>query len=80
MICVMSLLGMEFFGGHFNFPDQLGVRQNFDSFLHSFLTVFQILTLENWTDILVNCIRSDVWNVWGIVYLTGWVFIGNFIF
>jgi hypothetical protein len=60
MIFIMSLLGMQIFGGNFNFPEQRHVRQNFDDFGTAFLTVFQILTLENWTDILYNCMRSDV--------------------
>lgn len=44
MIFIISLLGMEFFGGKFEFNEQLVTRQNFDSFPMAFLTVFQILT------------------------------------
>lgn len=80
MIFIISLLGMEFFGGKFKFDEQARVRQNFDSFPMAFLTVFQILTLENWTDILYNCMRSGVNPLLSIVYLILWIFIGNFIF
>lgn len=71
---------MQFFGGKFDFKGQAITRQNFDSFPKAFLNVFQILTLENWTDILYNCIRSDVNPFLSIFYLVSWIFIGNFIF
>jgi hypothetical protein len=64
MICVMSLLGMEFFGGHFNFPDQLEVRQNFDSFLQSFLTVFQILYKVRCVECLGHCVLDRLGVRW----------------
>jgi hypothetical protein len=39
------------YGGKFNFL-QNSLRNNFDDFVSAFLTVFQLLTLENWGDIL----------------------------
>lgn len=80
MIFIVSLLGMQAFGGQFEFPDQKRTRQNFDSFPKAFLTIFQILTLENWTDILYNCMRSTVPPIISITYLILWIFVGNFIF
>jgi hypothetical protein len=51
---------MQFFGGKFDFVDEARVRQNFDSYPKAFLTVFQVLTLENWNDVLYNVMRSGV--------------------
>lgn len=48
-IFIYSLLGMQFFGGKFNFPDGIPVT-NFDNFNSAFVTVFTILTMENWPD------------------------------
>ena len=36
MIFIFSLLGMQFFGGKFDFRDQAITRQNFDTFLKAF--------------------------------------------
>lgn len=35
---IYCLLGMSLFGGQFNYEDK--IRQNFDTFLNSFLAVF----------------------------------------
>ena len=78
-IFIYSLLGMQFFGGKFNFSDSPS-RQNFDSFLNSALTVFQILTLENWQDILANAYRSEAGLTISAVYFISWIFIGNYVF
>ena len=45
---IFALLGMQVFGGKFNFPSGLP-RQNFDSFFQSLLTVFQVLTRRSRT-------------------------------
>lgn len=37
-IFIYSLLGMQFYGGNFKFDN--APRQNYDSFLNSFLSVF----------------------------------------
>jgi hypothetical protein len=40
-IVIFALLGMQLFGGKFNFPDGKP-RSNFDTFYQSLLTVFQV--------------------------------------
>jgi hypothetical protein len=80
MIIIFSLLGMQIFGGNFVFEDQEYVRMNFDTFFNAFLSNFQILTLENWTDILVLAFRSSSNSMISVVFLLTWIFIGNFIF
>ncbi len=48
-IFVYCLLGMTFFGGKYTDPT---VRVRFDSIYTSFLAVFQVLTQENWNDLV----------------------------
>lgn len=78
-IFIYTLLGMQVFGGHFNFPDGLP-RGNFDSFIIAFLTVFQVLTTENWNSVLFDSMRSpEVGQFIPVIYLVSWIFIGNYI-
>nr|CAD7401312.1 unnamed protein product [Timema poppensis] len=44
---------MQVFGGKFDFEDTSDkIRSNFDSFWQSLLTVFQILTGEDWNAVM----------------------------
>eukprot|EP01062_Namystynia_karyoxenos_P001522 TRINITY_DN1051_c1_g1_i1.p1 TRINITY_DN1051_c1_g1~~TRINITY_DN1051_c1_g1_i1.p1 ORF type:complete len:2267 (+),score=738.59 TRINITY_DN1051_c1_g1_i1:119-6919(+) len=51
---IAALVGMQFFGGKFNFGDREdgGPRATFDSFGYSFLTVFQVLTRDDWVNVM----------------------------
>ena len=74
---------MQIFGGQTDFADNVGqdrIRQNFNTFVDSFMTVFQVMTVENWSDILTVLYRSPVSNFISILYLVSWIFIGNYIF
>ncbi|CAG2216856.1 Voltage-dependent L-type calcium channel subunit alpha-1C,Dihydropyridine-sensitive L-type skeletal muscle calcium channel subunit alpha-1,Voltage-dependent R-type calcium channel subunit alpha-1E,Voltage-dependent L-type calcium channel subunit alpha-1S,Voltage-dependent N-type calcium channel subunit alpha-1B,Muscle calcium channel subunit alpha-1,Voltage-dependent calcium channel type D subunit alpha-1,Probable voltage-dependent N-type calcium channel subunit alpha-1B,Voltage-dependent L-type calcium ch len=57
-IVIFALLGMQLFGGNFNFDNEPKPRSNFDSFWQSMLTVFQydmyLLPLTYMLDILLN--------------------------
>lgn len=44
-IIIFSLLGMQLFGGKFNFDEMQTRRSTFDNFPQSLLTVFQVRTL-----------------------------------
>nr|AEJ87268.1 voltage operated calcium channel Cav1B [Dugesia japonica] len=57
-IVIFALLGMQLFGGKFNFEKKGKPRSNFDSFWQSLLTVFQILTGEDWNEVMYDGIRS----------------------
>ncbi|KAM8913691.1 dihydropyridine-sensitive L-type skeletal muscle calcium channel subunit alpha-1-like isoform 2-T2 [Spinachia spinachia] len=54
---VASLLN-SVFGGKFNFPNQLKPRSTFDSFPQALITVFQILTGEDWNAVMYNGIMA----------------------
>uniref|UniRef100_A0A4W6F8G4 Voltage-dependent L-type calcium channel subunit alpha n=1 Tax=Lates calcarifer TaxID=8187 RepID=A0A4W6F8G4_LATCA len=57
-IVIFSLLGMQVFGGKFNFADHRVRRSNFDNFPQALISVFQILTGEEWTNIMYDGIMA----------------------
>lgn len=61
-ILIFALLGMQLFGGAFNFPDGTP-DANFDTFVISLLTVFQVLTGEDWNEV------SDKFVIFYQIYL-----------
>ncbi|CAF0900785.1 unnamed protein product [Rotaria sordida] len=67
-ILIFALLGMQLFGGEFNFDDGTPL-QNFNKFATALITVFQILTGEDWNEIMYNGIISqDGPNGKGMIY------------
>uniref|UniRef100_G3PGW6 Voltage-dependent P/Q-type calcium channel subunit alpha-1A n=1 Tax=Gasterosteus aculeatus aculeatus TaxID=481459 RepID=G3PGW6_GASAC len=57
-IVVFALLGMQLFGGQFNF--ETGTPStNFDTFPAAIMTVFQILTGEDWNVVMYDGIKSQ---------------------
>ncbi|XP_022081221.1 voltage-dependent L-type calcium channel subunit alpha-1D-like [Acanthaster planci] len=58
-ILIFALLGMQVFGGRFNFnKTQDKPRSNFDNFWQSLFTVFQILTGEDWNEVMYDGIAA----------------------
>uniref|UniRef100_A0A4W3HY90 Voltage-dependent N-type calcium channel subunit alpha n=1 Tax=Callorhinchus milii TaxID=7868 RepID=A0A4W3HY90_CALMI len=57
-IVVFALLGMQLFGGQFNFEDGTPPT-NFDTFPAAILTVFQVLTGEDWNAVMYFGIESQ---------------------
>uniref|UniRef100_A0A672LSP4 Dihydropyridine-sensitive L-type skeletal muscle calcium channel subunit alpha-1 n=1 Tax=Sinocyclocheilus grahami TaxID=75366 RepID=A0A672LSP4_SINGR len=57
-IVIFALLGMQVFGGKLNFPDRVIQRSNFDNFPQALISVFQVLTGEEWDSIMYNGIMA----------------------
>nr|XP_026262466.1 voltage-dependent L-type calcium channel subunit alpha-1F isoform X1 [Urocitellus parryii] len=57
-IIIFSLLGMQLFGGKFNFDQTQTKRSTFDTFPQALLTVFQILTGEDWNVVMYDGIMA----------------------
>ncbi|XP_075909071.1 voltage-dependent P/Q-type calcium channel subunit alpha-1A isoform X2 [Petromyzon marinus] len=57
-IVVFALLGMQLFGGQFNF-DHSTPDTNFNTFPAAIMTVFQILTGEDWNVVMYDAIVSQ---------------------
>merc|ERR1711879_494570 len=54
-IVIFALLGMQFYGGKFQ---DSGDGSNFDTFIYSVLTSFQILTGEDWNTVMYEGIQA----------------------
>ncbi|XP_038649454.1 probable voltage-dependent R-type calcium channel subunit alpha-1E [Scyliorhinus canicula] len=79
-IVVFALLGMQLFGGRFNFPDETP-STNFDTFPAAIITVFQILTGEDWNEVMYNGIKSQGGvntGMWSSVYFIVLTLFGNY--
>ena len=74
---IYALLGMQIFGGKFNFID--APRMTFDDFFAAYMTVFDLLTIENWNDTLTATLRTDVNYAITLLYLISWIFMGNYV-
>ncbi|XP_047037317.1 muscle calcium channel subunit alpha-1-like isoform X2 [Helicoverpa zea] len=58
-IMIFALLGMQVFGGRFDYePEEEKERHNFDSFWQAVLTMFQILTGEDWNAVMYHGINA----------------------
>ena len=77
-IIIFSLLGTQLFGGTFGDDPETIPRGNFDSFSIAFITVFQILTMENWQSVLFDSFKSGA-KFGNSIYCIVWIFLGNFI-
>uniref|UniRef100_A0AC35TNP8 EF-hand domain-containing protein n=1 Tax=Rhabditophanes sp. KR3021 TaxID=114890 RepID=A0AC35TNP8_9BILA len=56
-ILIFALLGMQLFGGKFNFPN-MHPTTHFDTFPVAMITVFQILTVEDFNEVMYLAIVS----------------------
>ncbi len=79
-ILIFALLGMQLFGGTWNFEEGTPAA-NFDSFVVAMLTVFQIITGEDWNEVMYHGIRSKGgpygWGAIASVYFILLVLFGN---
>nr|XP_057930383.1 voltage-dependent R-type calcium channel subunit alpha-1E [Doryrhamphus excisus] len=78
-IVVFALLGMQLFGGRFIFKDY--TPTNFDTFPAAIMTVFQILTGEDWNEVMYNGIRSQggvKTGMWSSIYFIVLTLFGNY--
>ncbi|XP_043464353.1 voltage-dependent calcium channel type A subunit alpha-1 isoform X7 [Leptopilina heterotoma] len=66
-ILIFALLGMQLFGGQFNF-DSGTPPTNFNTFPIALLTVFQILTGEDWNEVMYQGIQSQGGHKKGMIY------------
>ena len=74
---IFTLLGMQVFGGAFDFSQGLPYG-NYDTFHWAFVTTFQILSTENWNDELTSSLRSNAGPA-SCLLLIVWLILGNYI-
>lgn len=73
---IYALLGNQIFGGHMH--GEVLPRSNFENFGWAYLSVFQILTLSAYSEILYEVMHSSA-GPWSALYVIMWIVIGNFI-
>lgn len=80
-LLIFALLGMQLFGGEFNFETGTPAA-NFNTIANALLTVFQILTGEDWNEVMYNGIRSqggiERGGYWYSLYFIILVLFGNY--
>ncbi|PWA33292.1 hypothetical protein CCH79_00013620, partial [Gambusia affinis] len=80
-IFTFSILGMHLFGCKFSQRmengDTIPDRKNFDSLLWAIVTVFQILTQEDWNVVLYNGMAST--SPWAALYFVALMTFGNYV-
>ncbi|XP_037069662.1 LOW QUALITY PROTEIN: voltage-dependent T-type calcium channel subunit alpha-1H-like [Pollicipes pollicipes] len=80
-IFIFSILGMNLFGCRFCRKDAAGQvtcdRKNFDSLLWACITVFQILTQEDWNVVLFNGMERT--SPWAALYFVALMTFGNYV-
>uniref|UniRef100_A0A3Q3EKE0 Calcium voltage-gated channel subunit alpha1 Ia n=1 Tax=Labrus bergylta TaxID=56723 RepID=A0A3Q3EKE0_9LABR len=80
-IFIFSILGMHIFGCKFSLKTEAGDtvpdRKNFDSLLWAIVTVFQILTQEDWNMVLYNGMAST--SPFAALYFVALMTFGNYV-
>ncbi|XP_057717410.1 voltage-dependent T-type calcium channel subunit alpha-1H isoform X3 [Corythoichthys intestinalis] len=80
-IFTFSILGMHLFGCKFSLQtddgDTIPDRKNFDTLLWAIVTVFQILTQEDWNVVLYNGMAST--SPWAALYFVALMTFGNYV-
>ncbi|XP_016529770.1 voltage-dependent T-type calcium channel subunit alpha-1H-like isoform X2 [Poecilia formosa] len=84
IIFLFSVVGMHMFGclikgdirdsGSKSF-DKIDARKNFDDLVWAMVTVFQVLTLEDWNFVLYNCMAST--SPWTAVFFVLMIIVGK---
>jgi len=59
-IIIYAILGMNFYHNKLTKTNGIGLsyRHSFDDFPHAFMAIFQMMTIENWNQIMTACLTS----------------------
>ena len=79
LIIIYTLIGVQIYAGQLN-NGLTGIRQSFDTMYLSFLSVFQLVTIENWNDIETITLNSGVGASLTVFYLLSLIILGNYVF
>ncbi|XP_028442756.1 voltage-dependent T-type calcium channel subunit alpha-1H-like isoform X2 [Perca flavescens] len=79
VIFIFSIVGIHLFGGKFYYETQHGdviiERRNFDTLLWAMVTVFQILTQEDWNLVMYNAMANS--SQWACIYFVVVIILGK---
>lgn len=82
LFCMISfaLLGMQLYGNNLHPGDDgLPPRSNFNTFGDSMMTLFQVMTGENWNEVLYGCMNAPKGGWMGLPFVVGWFSMSNFL-
>ncbi|UZJ57456.1 hypothetical protein CBS101457_006776 [Exobasidium rhododendri] len=84
MVGLASLIAVQLFRGDIPQVDESGqeVEMNFKHIFNSFLSMYQVFTSENWTDVLYNALSNEgqyKQAVFAGIFICGWFLFANFI-
>ncbi|CAD8125822.1 unnamed protein product [Paramecium sonneborni] len=77
VIFIYALVGMEVYAGEFDQNDVLGQLHSYDNVLKSFMTVFNIMTNDDWYGVFV--LGTGINETFGIVYSYSMVIVLNYL-
>ena len=76
-ISIYSILGMQLYKDKFDLTIPSNLERNFNSFEKSFMTVFSIITMDNWDALLIECMKVDkvtsCFFIFSIVFFLGFM-------
>jgi Ca2+-binding EF-hand superfamily protein len=73
---MFTCMGMMVFGGELGLGEEVA-RANWDTFTMATMTTFQIMTLDNWTDVLYTTVQNV--GPLSIVYFALWIVVGTWV-
>mmetsp|Transcript_14911 Transcript_14911/g.2500 ORF Transcript_14911/g.2500 Transcript_14911/m.2500 type:complete len:171 (+) Transcript_14911:207-719(+) len=74
---IYALIGMRLFGGKMKDEDGNHSRANFDTLFWSLITIFQIITGENWNEVMFSGVANTNWL--STLYFLSLLVIGNYV-
>lgn len=74
---IYALIGMRLFGGLMKDEEGNNSRANFDTLFWSLITIFQIITGENWNEVMFSGVSNTSWV--SVVYFLSLLVVGNYI-
>lgn len=79
LIVIYTLIGKQIYGNQLD-NNTTGIRQNFNTFYFSLLSVFQLVSIENWNDLAAITLNSNIPTSFTMFYLLSLIFFGNYVF
>ena len=76
-LCMWATAAEYLFRGKFDFPHGRP-RANFDTFTLSFVSMFQVLTLDDWEFIMYDAVQATG-TLWTCVFFVSWILLGVYI-
>ncbi|CAD8091567.1 unnamed protein product [Paramecium primaurelia] len=77
VIFMYALVGMEMYAGEFNQTDSLGQLHSYDNIFKAFMTIFNIMTNDDWYGVYV--MGSDLNYTFAVIYSYSMVIILNYL-